>query len=180
MPQTIVKEKTNHWKMGLIRTRTGSKRAGESFITRTYTRARAFCPKTVTWPCDDAILARDTAWAPFVPRAIYTIDCDAMSNTGIKVIEVCDVWFSQRAKCLDEWLWEVQLWFIYRRWLRVDSTNITHSSFLHMGQGFPHQLPVLENVILHPPCKTSRVRWRHDFPCTTFVQNCICFADFWS
>jgi len=24
-------------------------------------------------------------------------------------------------------------------------------SFLHMGQGFPHQLPVLENVILHPP-----------------------------
>ena len=30
--------------------------------------------------------------------------------------------------------------------------------FLHMGQGFPHQLPVLENVILHPPCKTSRVR----------------------
>jgi len=30
--------------------------------------------------------------------------------------------------------------------------------FLHMGQGFPHQLPVLENVILHPLCKTSRVR----------------------
>jgi len=26
--------------------------------------------------------------------------------------------------------------------------------FLHMGQGFPHQLPVLENVILHP-----HVRW---------------------
>ena len=22
--------------------------------------------------------------------------------------------------------------------------------FLHMGQGFPHQLPVLKNVILHP------------------------------
>jgi len=22
--------------------------------------------------------------------------------------------------------------------------------FLHMRQGFPHQLPVLENVILHP------------------------------
>jgi len=22
--------------------------------------------------------------------------------------------------------------------------------FLHMGQGFPHQLPVLENVLLHP------------------------------
>jgi len=22
--------------------------------------------------------------------------------------------------------------------------------FLHMGQGYPHQLPVLENVILHP------------------------------
>jgi len=30
--------------------------------------------------------------------------------------------------------------------------------FLHMGQGFLHQLPVLEKVILHPPCKTSRVR----------------------
>ena len=30
--------------------------------------------------------------------------------------------------------------------------------FLQMGQGFRHQLPVLENVILHPPCKTSRVR----------------------
>jgi len=52
--------------------------------------------------------------------------------------------------------------------------------FLHMGQGFPHQLPVLENVILHPPCKTSRVRLRHDFPCTTFVHNCIYFAEFWS
>jgi len=24
------------------------------------------------------------------------------------------------------------------------------SIFLHMGQEFPHQLPVLENVILHP------------------------------
>ena len=30
--------------------------------------------------------------------------------------------------------------------------------FLHMGQRFPHQFPVLENFILHPPCKTSRVR----------------------
>ena len=28
--------------------------------------------------------------------------------------------------------------------------SITESKFLHMGQGFPHQLPVLENVILHP------------------------------
>jgi len=26
----------------------------------------------------------------------------------------------------------------------------TVNSFLHMGQGFPHQLPELENVILHP------------------------------
>jgi len=25
-----------------------------------------------------------------------------------------------------------------------------HFVFLHMGQGLPHQLPVLENVILHP------------------------------
>jgi len=33
---------------------------------------------------------------------------------------------------------------------------------------------------LTPPCKTSRVRWRHDFPCTTFVQNCIYCAEFWS
>jgi len=42
------------------------------------------------------------------------------------------------------------------RLLRCDTG--TENSFLHMGQGFPHQLPVLENVILHPPCKTSRVR----------------------
>jgi len=33
---------------------------------------------------------------------------------------------------------------------------------------------------LTPPHKTSRVRWRHDFPSTTFVQNCIYFAGFWS
>jgi len=36
--------------------------------------------------------------------------------------------------------------------------TVTEMCFLHMGQGFPHQHPVLENVILHPPCKTSRVR----------------------
>jgi len=29
--------------------------------------------------------------------------------------------------------------------------HVDDSTFLHMGQGFPHQLPVLENVILHPP-----------------------------
>ena len=28
-----------------------------------------------------------------------------------------------------------------------------HTIFLHMGQGFPHQLPVLENSILHPHVK---------------------------
>jgi len=33
---------------------------------------------------------------------------------------------------------------------------------------------------LTPQCKTCRVRWRHDFPRTTFVQNCIYFAWFWS
>jgi len=27
---------------------------------------------------------------------------------------------------------------------------VKEQCFLHMGQGFPHQLPVLENVILHP------------------------------
>ena len=42
------------------------------------------------------------------------------------------------------------------RGFKVSAGNrITH--FLHIGQEFPHQLPVLENVIT-PPCKTSRVR----------------------
>jgi len=30
------------------------------------------------------------------------------------------------------------------------SPDDVHVLFFHMGQGFLHQLPVLENVILHP------------------------------
>jgi len=41
--------------------------------------------------------------------------------------------------------------------------------FLHMEQGFLRQLSVLEIFVLHPQCKTGRVRWRYDFPCTTFL-----------
>ena len=40
----------------------------------------------------------------------------------------------------------------------VYDSSMSVNIFLHVGQGFPHELPVLENVILHPPCKTSRVR----------------------
>jgi len=32
--------------------------------------------------------------------------------------------------------------------IMMDSCGTVH--FLQMGQGFPHQLPVLENFILHP------------------------------
>jgi len=36
---------------------------------------------------------------------------------------------------------------------RIDSSTTVNQDklFLHMGQGFPHQLPVLENVILQSP-----------------------------
>ena len=47
----------------------------------------------------------------------------------------------------------------------IDAVLRKEAMFLHMRQGFPHQL--LENVILHPHVR----RVACDFPCTTFVQN---------
>jgi len=48
-----------------------------------------------------------------------------------------------------------------------------------MGQGFRHQLPVLENVILHPHVRRVACNNVTIFRALLFVQNCIYIAGFW-
>jgi len=59
---------------------------------------------------------------------------------------VCHVWWA--LQCIS--LIETNYLYVPTPNGQSPSASLNKSNFLHMGQGFPHQLPVLENVILHP------------------------------
>jgi len=67
----------------------------------------------------------------FIVLAVLELRFSLLTNNKTDVCTVC-IWNSS---------------YNLIPWFQVQGFVVM---FLHMGQGFPHQLPVLENVILHP------------------------------